>query len=231
MFDVKVVSLGGSVIAPDRADSEFLARFRAVIMEYLEAEASRRLILVCGGGGPAREYQRALRSLVAEPSPEALDWLGIAATRLNAELLKQMFLPYCPEQVIQDPTAVSVFAGRVLVAAGWKPGFSTDYDAVLLAERFQADTLLNLSNIAKVYTADPKADPRARPIDRLCWPEFLTLVGEGWVPGKNVPFDPVASRYAAQIGLKVIVASGRDLDNLKRILNGLPFEGTLIGGD
>lgn len=231
MSQTKVISLGGSIIVPDKVDSNFLLAFRAALLEYLERKPDSRLILVCGGGGPAREYQRAYRAVIPEADADVLDWIGIAATRLNAELLKQLFRDFCLEQVITDPTAVSVFPGRILVAAGWKPGFSTDYDAVLLAERFQADTLLNLSNITKVYTGDPKVDPKAEPLDRVDWKDFQKLVGSTWKPGINVPFDPVATERAAQIKLRVIVAGGRNIDNLKKILYDQEFEGTVIGPD
>jgi uridylate kinase len=223
--------LGGSIIAPDGVDSNFLLAFRAAILEYLERKADSRLIIVCGGGGPAREYQRAYRAVIPEADADVLDWIGIAATRLNAELLKRLFRELCLERVITDPTEVSVFPGRILVAAGWKPGFSTDYDAVLLAERFQADTLLNLSNIVKVYTADPKSDPEARPLDSVSWKDFQKLVGNTWKPGINVPFDPVATEKAAKQKLRVIVAGGRNIDNLKKILYDEQFEGTVIGPD
>lgn len=231
MSKTKVISLGGSIIVPDKVDSNFLLAFRAAILEYLERKADGRLILVCGGGAPAREYQRAYRAVVPDADADVLDWIGIAATRLNAELLRQLFREVCLEQVITDPTSVSVFPGRILVASGWKPGFSTDYDAVLLAERFQADTLLNLSNITRVYTADPKSDPQAKPLNALSWGEFQKLVGDTWSPGINVPFDPVATEKAAQMKLRVIVAGGRNIDNLKKILYDEKFDGTIIGPD
>jgi uridylate kinase len=130
---------------------------------------------------------------------------------------------------VTDPSSIAVFPGRILVASGWKPGFSTDFDAVVLAERFQANTVINLSNIAKVYTADPKKDRNARPIDTLSWAEFRAMVGEGWSPGSNLPFDPVASKRASEIALKVVCAAGRDLTNLDRILRAESFVGTTIG--
>ena len=151
------------------------------------------------------------------------------ATRLNAQLVKALFSEWCGQDVVTNPTQVDPLTGRVLVAAGWKPGFSTDYDAVLLAERFQADALINLSNIEKVYTADPKTNKDAKPIDQISWADFRALVGDEWTPGKNVPFDPVASRHAAKIGLKVICAAGKNLENLRSILNGEKFIGTSIG--
>ena len=83
------------------------------------------------------------------------------ATRLNAQMMKAVMGEWCKDPVVTDPTVVKSMKGRVLVAAGWKPGWSTDYDAVLLAETFKARTILNLSNIRKVYTADPNLDPSA----------------------------------------------------------------------
>jgi uridylate kinase len=233
MASVQVISLGGSIIAPDKVDVSFLRSFRKAVLEYLEQDPERRLILVCGGGGPAREYQGAYRAVLsgpAEAEAEAQDWLGIAATRLNAELVRFLFQPHCPQPVVLDPTAVPVFTGRVLVAGGWKPGFSSDYDAVLLARRFQADSLVNLSNVSAIYSADPKMDPSARPLPRLRWAELSAMVGTTWVPGRNVPFDPVATAEAARAGLRVVVAAGRNIENFKKILAGQEFEGTVVEG-
>ncbi len=227
-----VLSLGGSIVAPESPDAAFLKAFVQLVRAYLSAGDSRRLIIVVGGGGPARRWQQAYREVMecrAGDEHEAQDWIGIMATRLNAQLVKALLGELCPQDVVTDPTAVGLFMGRVLVASGWKPGFSTDNDAVLLAERFGADRIFNLSNIAKVYTDDPRTNPEARPIDAISWAEFRKLVGEEWSPGKNSPFDPVATRKAAELGLSVICAAGRDLANLREMLEGRSFVGTLIG--
>jgi uridylate kinase len=226
---VTVISLGGSIVAPDAVDENFLRQFVDLIREELAADEKRRFIFVVGGGGPARTWQKAYRSLNPGGQDEQADWIGIMATRLNAQLVRAVMGEWCSQDVVTDPTQVSPFTGRVLVASGWKPGFSSDYDAVLLAERFRADAVINLSNIEQVYTDDPKKNPQARPIDKISWEEFRKIVGDEWVPGKNVPFDPVASRHAAKIGLKVICAAGRDITNLKAILSGGEFRGTTIG--
>jgi uridylate kinase len=227
-----VLSLGGSIVAPEGPDTAFLTAFMKLAREHLAVSEERRLILVVGGGGPARSWQRAYRDVVAigaSDSADAQDWIGIMATRLNAQLVKALFGELCPQDVVTDPSSVSLMRGRVLVAGGWKPGFSTDFDAVMLAERFGAKRVLNLSNIAKVYTDDPRTNPKATPIDSISWADFRAIVGEEWSPGKNTPFDPVASRKAAELGLEVICAAGRDLDNLRRILEGEGFVGTTIG--
>jgi uridylate kinase len=227
---VTVISLGGSIVAPDGVDEQFLKDFTALVRGLLEADEKRRFIFVVGGGGPARTWQKAYRAVSGgNVKDEEADWIGVMATRLNAQLVKAVMGEWCCQDVVTDPTQVDPLTGRVLVAAGWKPGFSSDYDAVLLAERFQADSVINLSNIEKVYTDDPKKNPDAKPIDKISWADFRAMVGDEWVPGKNVPFDPVASRHAAKIGLKVICAAGKNLENLKKILSGGEFTGTTIG--
>jgi uridylate kinase len=217
------------MIAPDGVDVKFLKEFRSTIERWLEEDQTRRVILITGGGAPARVYQKAYREIAANPENAAQDWIGIAATRLNAALVKAIFDEHCPDDVVTDPTAPFEWTGRVLVASGWKPGFSTDFDAVLLAERFSAQTVVNLSNIAKVYTDDPRKNPDAKPLDKVTWAEFQKLVGTEWNPGLNAPFDPIATKKAAELGLTVCVAAGSNLANLADILRGKPFVGTTVG--
>ncbi|MCL2805057.1 MAG: UMP kinase [Treponema sp.] len=225
---VTVISLGGSIVAPDNVDVEFLKKFVGLIRTFIEKD-NRHFIFVVGGGSPARRYQSAYREISAgNIKDDEADWVGIMATRLNAQLVRAVMSEWCSQEVVTNPLEVDPLTGHVLVAAGWKPGFSTDYDAVLLAERFGADMVINLSNIEKVFTADPKIDPNARPIDKISWADFRAIVGDEWVPGKNVPFDPIASRHAHKIGMKVICAGGRNLDNLANILRGEEFVGTEI---
>ena len=229
MENIKVLSVGGSIVAPDKVDTVFIIKFKKAILEYLNGDSDRRLVFVVGGGGPARSYQKAYREIVEEPDTDSQDWIGIMATRLNGELLKGVFTDLCPDPVVTNPTSIKSFKGRILVAAGWKPGFSTDNDSVLLAENIGADTVINLSNIKKVYSADPKLDTNAVPLDHITWSEMRKLVGDKWVPGVNVPFDPVATKRASELNLKVITAAGNDIKNMKKILVGSNFEGTTIG--
>nr|QQK87004.1 uridylate kinase [Treponema denticola] len=230
---VTVLSVGGSIVAPDRPDFDFLDKFSKTIRNWLLQDSSRKIIMVIGGGAPARDYQNAYRKVCdlrkAPAKNDEADWIGIMATRLNAQLVKAVFGDLCPNPVVYDPTTVDMFGGQILVAAGWKPGFSTDNDAVVLAERFSGNLVVNLSNIAKVYTDDPKKNPEARPIDSISWEDFIKIVGTEWVPGKNTPFDPIASQRAQKAGIKVICAAGKDIENLENILNGKDFKGTVIG--
>lgn len=227
-----VASLGGSLVAPDAVDIETVGAIRRIVFEYLDRTGDR-CALVIGGGAPARRYQQAYRELASqlalEGGDEAADWIGVMATRLNAELVRQALAPRCVDPVVTDPTAAFDFTGSILVGAGWKPGFSSDYDAVLLAKRFGATRVINLTNVERVYTADPRANPDARPLDAVSWPDFRAIVGDSWTPGANLPFDPIAAREAEMLGLEVIIARGANLDNLAAILAGEDFVGTRIG--
>ena len=225
-----VLSVGGSIISPDKVDYDFLASFASMITEHLDSHTDEKLVFVAGGGAPARIYQDALRRIRPESDARLQDWLGIRATHLNAMLLRAVFDGLCLDDIVTDPTAESVsFTGRILVAGGWKPGFSTDTDAVYLAKRFGGSTVINLSNIRKVYTDDPRKNPDAKPIDSISWKDFRAMVGDEWNPGLNAPFDPIASRIADECGMTVIAADGRNIENTRAILEGKPFEGTIIG--
>jgi len=222
-----VISLGGSIVCPSTGEIswQFLKKFK----ELIERRASKgqRFIIVVGGGAVARQYQQAA-DRVSKLVPEDIDWLGIHATRLNAHLLRTIFRATAHPKLNTDPTDCPPIKEPLLVAAGWKPGWSTDYVAVCLAKSYGAETVINLSNIDIVYDADPRKDSQAKPLPVVSWSQFRKIVGNKWSPGGNFPFDPVASRLAQQHKLTVYVAKGTDLHNFARILDSQPFRGTVI---
>lgn len=202
-----IVSLGGSLINPGKIDIKFLKDFKKLILEF--AGKDNKFIFITGGGSLARDYQKAARQ-IGRPSDEDLDWIGIAATKINAELLK------------------AVFGKKAKVFGGWKPGRSTDYQSVKIAQKHGIKTVLNLSNIDYVYSADPKKNKRAKKFESMTWPAFLKRFGVKWTPGANLPFDPVAAQFARKHRIKVVVINGRNIKNLKNFLFGKPFKGTVI---
>ena len=118
-MDLTVLSVGGSIIAPEKVDSVFLKAFREAIVKYLEENKEAKLILVCGGGAPARIYQEAYRAVRGNQDTGAQDWLGIKATHLNGEIMRAVFSDYTSDEVVTDPTADIGFEGRILVAEAW----------------------------------------------------------------------------------------------------------------
>jgi len=224
---IVVISLGGSLISPSEGiDPKYLREFHALISG--QVKKGYRFVLICGGGATARAYQKAARE-VATLTRDDLDWIGIHATRLNGHLLRTVFRGQAHPRVLKDPTRPFVWKQPIVIAAGWKPGASTDYDAVLMAKKFKAAVVLNLSNIKMLYDSDPKKNPDAKPISEIGWKDFRKIVGTKWDPGANLPFDPVASKLAEKIKLRVILADGKDLKNLEDILAGRKFTGSVIG--
>lgn len=225
MGEIIVISLGGSIMVPGEINVKFLRNFRRLIIKHIKR--GKRFIIISGGGKTSRKYQRAASNIVRLKRDD-VDWIGIHATRLNAHLLRTIFRDYAKKEIVKDPTKRIDFRERVLIAAGWEPGFSTDYDAVLLAKQFKVKTLINLSDVDYVYDKDPAKHRRAKPIKKMGWKEFRKIVGDKWDPGLNKPFDPVASKEAQKLGLRVVMMNGRGLKNLDSFLLGRKFRGTVI---
>jgi uridylate kinase len=219
-----IISLGGSVIVPDKIDVRFLKKLKKIIEKF--AKKGYRSVIICGGGKTARDYQKAASKIV-KPNNEDLDWLGVHATRLNAHFIKILFGNIAEDVVVNDPTLKIKFNKKILVAAGWKPGWSTDYDAVLLAKNLKAGTIINMSNIDFVYDKDPKKFKDAKKIKSISWKRYRKISGDKWKAGLNLPFDPVAAKEAEKLKLKVIII-GKNLRNFESLLSKKKFEGTVV---
>lgn len=220
-----IISLGGSLIVPDDVDTKFLEGFRKIIETRIKK--GERFLLITGGGRTSRRYSEAAKNL-GDLNPDDLDWLGIHATRLNGHLMRTIFRKHAHRRIITNPNRPEKADEAVVIAAGYRPGWSTDYVAVLLAKKYKADAILNLSNIDYVYTKDPRKFKDAVPIKNINWAEFRKIVGNKWDPGLNLPFDPVASRLAEKIKLEVVILNGKNLSNLSNLLSGKKFKGTVI---
>ncbi len=221
-----VISVGGSIIVPAGGiDAAYVKKFRSFILN--QVKTGKKFYLVIGGGTTAREYLRAAAT-IANFGQAAGDWLGISATRLNAQFIKTIFGRLTHSEVIIDPTKKIKTSKSIVIVAGYKPGWSTDYCAALIAKANHAKTIINLSNIDYAYDRDPRKYPEAKKLKQVTWPEFRKIVGNVWRPGLNAPFDPIASRLAAKLKMKVIIANGHNLNNLSACLNGKKFKGTVI---
>lgn len=226
MKKLSVISLGGSLIFPEAINVKFLKNFKRLILSRVKA--GERFIIITGGGRLCREYNAALKE-AGNPSSEDLDWMGISVTWTNAKLVQLLFGELAQPQIATNPERAVAFTRPILVGGGWKPGRSSDGATVKYAEVFGAKTVINLSNIDYVYDKDPKKFPKAKKIKNISWQDFRKIIGNKWDPGANLPFDPIAAKFAQQRGLKVIITKGTDLQNLKKILADKPARGTVIG--
>ncbi len=222
------MSVGGSLIVPEGIDTQFLTQLRTLILEKISQGFS--FSIIAGGGKTARAYQEAVREVRGDITDQDLDWLGIHATRLNGHLLRTLFAEEAYPTMVTSPDEVlDAPAGTpIIVAAGYRPGGSTDLRAVQIAKNLGAKKLVNLSNIDYVYDADPRTHPEAKKFDTLGWSEFRTIIPDHWDPGLSSPFDPIAAKEAEALGLEVAIINGAHLDRFAAYLDGKPFEGTVI---
>ncbi|MBN2854047.1 UMP kinase [Patescibacteria group bacterium] len=230
MKNAYIISLGGSLIVPEIGviDWKFLSAFRKLILKRIKK--GNKFFIISGGGATARNYIRAAEK-IKKTSDEDKDWLGIHSTRLNAHLLRTIFEDVAQKNIIKNPTYKLPLKNKVVIAGGWKPGWSTDYVATLIAQEYEIKKIINLSNIDYVYDKDPKKYKKANKIENIDWKDFQKIVGTKWSPGLNAPFDPVASQKASQLDVEVSILNGRNIDNLENYFNNRAIIGTIISNN
>lgn len=227
--NVFVLSLGGSLIVPNGGiDVAFLTEFHAFIRDQVSSK-KRRFFITVGGGSITRNYQAAARAVRQHDlSDTDADWLGVHATRLNAQLIRAIFQDIADPRVIKHYEIILKIQSPVAIAAGWKPGWSTDYCAVTVCQDYGLSQVINLTNVDQVYDKDPNKYSDAKPLGEITWSTYRKLVGDVWKPGMNAPFDPIASKLAQEVGVTVKILNGKNLINLGLALDGKPFVGTMI---
>jgi uridylate kinase len=226
-----VVSVGGSVLAPDlRADR---------VEEYAEAlgdlaDAGHEVAAVAGGGGVARRYIGTARELGANEGQ--LDQLGIEVTRLNARLLitalGERAAPV-PREGYEEATEALRRDG-VAVMGGVIPGQTTDAVSAALAEYADADLLVYATNVDGVYDADPSADADATRYDHLSAADLVELVARGkslGSAGSNAPIDLLAAKIVQRSALRTYVLDGSDPARVREAVDTGGFDGTEVTPD
>jgi uridylate kinase len=221
-----VVSVGGSLIVPDEIDTTFLTNFRELILK--ETGNGLSFFIITGGGKLARRYQEAAQEVHGSLDREDLDWLGIHSTRLNAHLFRTLFAEQAQARIVKNPTRRVAGRSNIIIGAGWKPGWSTDYCAVMAAKQLGAKKLVNLSNIDYVYDKDPRKFSDAVKIEKTNWADFRKLIPDHWDPGLSSPFDPIAAKEAESLGLEVAIINGKKLNEFENYLSGKEFVGSII---
>lgn len=242
-----VIALGGSIMYPETIDVLFLKKFRKFILKRLRKGS--RFIIVAGGGSVARIYQDAAHK-VAKISDEDKDWLGIHSTRANAHLLRTIFRDVADPVIIDSRNKMNGLKYPITIASGWRPGWSTDYIAIAIAEHFRIREAVIAGKPDYVYPvrSSPPLDPsgaRSRagatsngvydnrldmehPLLELSWRDYRKLIPEKWKPGAHSPVDPVGAKLAEKKGIAAIIINGKDLKNFENMLLGKEFNGSII---
>ncbi len=219
-----VLSLGGSLIVPDKIDTNFLKKFRKAIISFIKK--GNRVIIVCGGGKTCRNYLNTAKN-IAKISNKELDKLGIKSTELNAELLRVIFGEYAYPEIQLNYNKKNL-KFKILLSCGFLPGTSSDYDAVMWAKNYNADYIANLTDVDYVYTKDPEKYKDAKKLKTLDWKTMQKIVGKKWEAGLQFPFDPIATKLAGKLNQKIAFINPKNTNNFRNFLDGKHFKGSVV---
>lgn len=220
---IVVVSIGGSVLAPDLDSKKFAAYAEAV----RKISRNHKVFVVTGGGNAAREYIKVARELGAGEA--VCDSIGIEVTRLNARLL----IAALGEDAYSEPPkdyqeAKNASFQGIVVMGGVVPGQTTDAVSAILAEYVHADFLINATSVDGVYTSDPKIDKNAVKLANITPRQLVEIVMKTeMTAGSRVPIDPLAAKILERSKIPAIVLDGRDPQNIIDAVEG-KHSGTLI---
>lgn len=228
-----VYALGGSLVAPDTPRLEYIREFCMMVSRIAVERPDTRFLVVVGGGGPARQYIRDARA--AGASEEECDWVGIAATRLNAQLLITALKHSTGARVhptVPLSTQASADLGKrftFVVMGGTQPGHSTDYVGAELAFKAQATRFLVPTNVAGVYNKDPRIHPDAHMLPHLTADELVHIVGsEPWTAGKVGVMDPKCAQFVKTKKIPTFILHGADMAAMRAASIGERFRGSVV---
>ena len=164
---VIVLSLGGSLIIPDKINYQFLHQFKKIARKNYN---KYKFAVVCGGGSIARKYINDLKAEGKNIKEQSL--AGIRATHMNAEFMMQFFGKEANEKIPKDMKDVKnqleknkiVFCGALRYA----PDETSDGTAAKLAH-FLKSRFINLTNVNGLYSANPKTNKyQQRVSQKIC---------------------------------------------------------------
>ncbi|EMA19448.1 MULTISPECIES: UMP kinase [Haloarcula] len=221
-----VVSIGGSVLAPD-LDADRVADYADAI-QSLDAQG-HTLGTVVGGGPTARDYIGTARDLGANEIE--LDQLGIAVTRLNGRLLiaalDDRAAPTPAESYDEGREAIR--RGDIPVLGGIVAAQTTDAVAAAFAEYVGADLLVYATSVPGVYNADPNEDDDATRFDELGASELVDVIADIEMDaGSSAPVDLLAAKIIQRSGIRTIVLDGTDPEHVVRAVEDGEFDGSEI---
>lgn len=199
-----VIKIGGSII--QKKIGVINKRFFA-LLDCL-VQSNEQILMVNGGGLLSRFFQGALLSR-GVMNKEILDQIGIYFNNALSEFIKfclpedvvypEVLLDF--EDVVRAKQKLNLY--RIFIGGAKSTGHSSDYDAVLFAKWFDLNQIIKISNVNYVYDKDPSKFSDARIIEKIKWPDYISIIGNVFEPGGNYPFDPVASKLAMEYKMMV----------------------------
>lgn len=212
------ISLGGSLLTRT-GEAETYRRYAHALMKL--KDKGHQLVVVCGGGRPAREYIGISRKLDAPPRLQ--DRLGILATHMNALLLIAALGEEADPRIHRRASEVKRnLDDRILVGGGHLPGSSTDYRTVLFARAMDANLIVNATDYSGIFDKDPSRHPDAKQYRHLTYRQLEEIIRSRFdqAPGDYGLFDLKATRLARRLRIPIVFVDGTDPEEIVRAVEG-----------
>ncbi len=211
-----VIKLGGSILFKDtELNFEVVRKW----LEAISALADRhKIVVVVGGGSPARQYIGWARDLGL--SEFECDTLGILVSRLNAKLLtylarreyKELRVFWdTPSSVYDLPSLIDTY--DIVFCGGFVPGQSTIGVATEVCEAIGSKHLFVATDVDGIYNKNPKHFPDAKKVDIITASELIEMfAGAEQIAGTYRLFDLQSLKIIQRSGIIVTVFDGRNID-------------------
>ncbi len=223
-----VISIGGSLLSKEPMHENF--RKYAGVLLKLKAKG-HMLVVVCGGGKLAREYRDIAKKFTKDRN--TLDFIGIIVTHMNAALMaaaigKDAYLLRWQSLKNALKEFKKIPRNKIVVAAGYDVGVSTDYDTAKFAEAINADLVINATNVDGVYSDDPNTNKNAKKFNYLSYDEFIKIINKNiQAPGEYRLFDLYGAKLLKKIGTKLVVLDGKEENVIIQVVEGT-HKGTTV---
>jgi len=220
-----VVSIGGSLLTKELTYDHF-SKYANVVKKLAK---SHKIVVICGGGKPAREF----RDIAKNAGREERDFIGIMTTHLTASTLssvigKDAHLIKWKQLKEALKELKKVFGKKIVVGGGYDVGTSTDYDAAIFAKTIKADLVINATNVDGVYSDDPKKNSNAKKFGRLTYDQFIKIMSRlEQTPGEYRLFDLKGAKLLKEIKAKLVIIDGSNPEEIFEAVKGF-HKGTTI---
>ena len=223
-----ILSLGGSLIVPDKVNYKFLETFKKILTGH---KIKYRFVVVCGGGTVARKYISILDREHKNKKQQSI--AGIRATRTNAELMMQLFGKEANDKIPMSMKEVkNQLAKNSIVFCGalrYTPNQTSDSTAAKLANYLKSQ-FINITNIDGLYSDNPLKNKNAKFIPKISWEDFDKIAKKiNFKPGQHFVLDQTASKLILMHKITTYII-GPNPKNLDNIMHNKDFRGTIIRG-
>ena len=213
-----VIKLSGSLFTFDNGISN-IEKIIKTLEEITINPYNFRVVAVAGGGKLARTIQDVSRSFNADEA--FLDQLGIDISRVHAKLLTTCTTnSYHSVPQTLDEVIHSISSSKLVFSGGLSPGQSTNATAALIAERTKAELFINTTDVAGVFTSDPRKDNTAKLVESITIHDLLSkIIGDKMNAGTYDLMDLLSLKIIERSKIPTVITKC-DSECIKSVISG-----------